>query len=191
MGSVDRSGLLSVPNRTTVIFIGLPYTGKTTLIQRLQEEYPGEALYADEIFTRTVSPDEVSLNRWLKEGPYLIERIQSLVQSSDETRFYVELGIMQTEPRGHFIRWAEAKNCRVIPLWLRCDNFEELRKRQEERVQEIGNGGRRGAKIDIELDELYQKICAAFEEPTVDEGFIVIDTDNRIEKCLNIVHQML
>ena len=121
----------------------------------------------------------------------MIERIQSLVQSSDETRFYVELGIMQTEPRGHFIRWAEAKNCRVIPLWLRCDNFEELRKRQEERVQEIGAGGSRGAKIDITLDELYQKICDAFEEPTVDEGFIVIDTENRIEKCLDIIHQML
>ena len=177
--------------KTILLFIGLPYTGKTALIQRSQKELPGLTVYADEIFTCTVPPADVSLNRWLKEGSYLVERIQSIIQSSDETRFYVELGIMQAGPRGNLIRWAEAENYRVIPLWLRCDDFEELCKRQRARVQEIGDGGRRGAKIDITLDELYQRICAAFEEPTAEEGFIIINTANRLEKSLMAIRQSL
>jgi hypothetical protein len=58
-------------------------------------------------------------------------------------------------------------------------------------VQEIGDGGRRGAKIDITLDELYQRICAAFEEPTAEEEFIIINTANRLEKSLMLIRQSL
>jgi hypothetical protein len=168
--------------KTTLLFIGLPYTGKTTLIQRIQGELPGKAIYADEIFSRLVPPSEISLNRWLEEGPHLVERICSTVQNASETRFYVELGIMRARERGDLIRRVEAEGHRVVLLWLQCDDLQELEKRHMAREQEIGKGKSSGAKIDITLDELYQRIRAAFEEPVADEGFWVINTEKHIQE---------
>jgi DNA polymerase III delta prime subunit len=177
--------------KIALLFIGLPYTGKTTLIQCLQRELPGEAIYADDIFTRCVPPSEISLNRWLEEGPHLVECICSIIRNSDETRFYVELGIMRARHRSNLVRWAEAEGYRVIPLWLRCDNWQELGKRHRARVQEIGEGGRSGAKIDITLDDLYRRIRAAFEEPTTGEGFWVINTERQIGENVSAIRQLV
>jgi predicted kinase len=182
---VNQSG------KTTVLFVGLPYTGKTTLIQYMQREMPGQVICVDEIFVRSVPPAEISLNRWLEKGPYLVECIRSIIEHSTETRFYVELGIMRARQRANLVRWAEAEGHRVLPLWLRCDEWQELGKRHQARVQEIGEGGKSGAKIDITLDELYQRIRAAFEEPTADEGYWVINTEKPLQENALTIRRLL
>jgi hypothetical protein len=178
---------LNQSGKTALLFIGLPYTGKTALIQHMQGEWPGRAIYADEIFTRFVPPSEVSLNRWLEEGPRLVECIRSIIRNSSEAWFYVELGIMRAQQRGDLIHWAEAEGHCVLPLWLRCDDWKELGRRHRARVREIGEGGRSGAKIDITLDDLYRRIRVAFEEPTVDEGFFVINTEKSLHENVSTI----
>ena len=181
---------MSQSGKTILLFVGLPYTGKTTLIQRMEQELDGKAIYVDKIFLRSVPPSEVSLNRWLEEGPRLVESICSIIRYSDETRFYVELGIMRARQRADLVRWAKAKGYRVLPLWLVCDDWQELGKRHLARVSEVGKGGRSGAKIEITLDELYQRIRAAFEEPMADEGFWVIDTAKSVQENVSRICQL-
>ena len=178
-------------NKSIILFIGLPYTGKTALIRRLQQELPGRAVYADELFTRTVPPDEISLDRWLRESERLAEQIRAIVQSLDAERFYVELGIMPAGPRRSLLRWAQAEGYRLLPLWLRCDDEAELNRRHRARVRRVGVGGSRGATIEISLGGLYQRICAAFEEPTAEEGFIIVDTIAPLDECVAVVRRMI
>jgi len=182
---------MSASAKTTLIFIGLPYTGKTTLIQRLQDVYPGEALYADEIFTRTVPSSEISLVRWLDEGFRLVAQIQAIVQQSTRKRFFVELGTMRAMPRDELVSWCREQRYNVIPIWCQCTNVEALQLRRQARIDEIGEGGTSGVKIDISLDDLYQRICAAFEQPAVEDGYIVIDTYQTADENLAAIHQIL
>lgn len=172
-------------SKTILIFIGMPYTGKTTLIQHLQRRVPGEAIYTDQIFSALVPPAEISLSRWVAEGPNLIDRIRRMLRDSKETVFYVELGVMKARPRSDLIRWARAEGYRVIPLWLQCEDFEALLDRQRQRLEELGQQGDvNGLKLGIDLDKLYHKIKDAFEEPTVEEGFLIINTEDPLEESV-------
>ncbi len=182
---------MSAEAKTVVIFIGLPYTGKTTLIQRLQERCSGEAIYADAIFNEMTPPAETSLERWLQAGPRLVERIEALIQQSQARLFFVELGVMQAKPRTQLVRWCRDQGYVVIPIWCRCDDDEALKARHKARIEEVGAGGRSGPKIDIALDDLYRRIRAAFEEPTTAEGFIEIDTTQRLEDNLEALCRLI
>ncbi|MEA3335070.1 MAG: AAA family ATPase [Chloroflexota bacterium] len=182
---------MSVRIKTVVIFIGLPYTGKTTLIQRLQEVCPGDAIFADAIFTRSVPPSQISLNRWFQEGSCLVRRIKTIIKQSANECFFVELGTMLAEPRAELVRWCNEHGYKVIPIWCRCDDDEALQQRHRTRIEEIGEGGRSGAKIDITLDDLYERICAAFEQPASEEGYFVIDTYRSVDETLATIHQLL
>jgi len=177
--------------KTVVVFIGLPYTGKTTLIQRLQEKYAGEAIFADAVFMQITPPSQIGLARWLQEGPRLVERIQTMIRQSSSQLIFVELGTMRAKQRAQLIRRCRDQGYAVIPIWCRCDDDEALQQRRQTRVEEIGAGGRREAKIDITLDDLYARIRAAFEEPTPAEGFIEIDTSRRLEENLDALCQII
>jgi len=178
--------------KTILVFIGMPYTGKTTLIQHLQRRVPGEAIYADKIFLYLVPPAEISLNRWITEGPNLIDSIKGTIRDSEETVFYVELGVMKAGPRSDLIRWARAEGHRVIPLWLQCEDFEELLNRQRQRLEELGQrGDGNGSKLGIDLGKLYNKIKDAFEEPTAEEGFLIITTGDALEASLAVISRLM
>ncbi len=182
---------MNVRTKTVVLLIGLPYTGKTTLIQHLLQEYGGEAIHADAIFTSIIPPSQINLDRWLQEGDRLIEHIQSTIQQSPSELFFVELGTMRAQPRRKLIHWCDEQGYTVIPLWCRCQDEAILQKRHQSRVAEIGKGVARGAKIDIRLDDLYARICAAFEKPTAEEGFIELDTSGCLDDSLEQLRRHL
>jgi hypothetical protein len=79
---------------------------------------------------------------------------------------------------------------RVIPILCQCHDPEALQQRHQARVQEIGAGNTSGAKIDIRLDDLYARICAAFEPPALAEGYFVIDTCRPLDESVTAVQQL-
>lgn len=177
--------------RTVVLFLGLPYTGKTALITRLLERLPGLAVYVDGIFRDIVSEEEICLDRWLAEGTAFVDRMESAVRESRYRVVYIELGIMQRVHRTALLRRLEAEGYRVIPLLLVCRSSEELARRQLARQQALDKRPDR-LKIAIGLDELFGRIYQVFEPPDESEPFIPVDTsgtiDGSVETILELLH---
>ena len=181
MNSSDRAV------KEVLIFIGLPYTGKTTLIRCLQERVQGRALYVDEILTQIVPASEINLTRWLEEGSRLVAEIEREVAASSESHFYIELGIMQTEPRNSLIHWCQEQGYKVALIWCQCNEPQLLQQRHQTRMQKIGKGNISDAQIDITLGDLYRRIRTAFEQPRPEEGYCIIDTSQLIDESLKII----
>ena len=192
--------------KTVVLFLGLPYTGKSTLIRELKRELPGEEIIADAIFLDEVAPEEVSLEAWLAHGPALVRRIEQAIAASPASLCYVELGIMRARDRSDLSEWILGQGHRSIPVWLRCEDGQVLSRRRSARADAVGgqtgDGVDRGegpaprtkpseGLIDIDLDGLYQRIRAAFEEPRADEGYRIIDTEGDVVECTSALSRII
>ena len=169
--------------KTVALFVGLPYSGKTALIERLLEVLPGEAIYVDQIFREIVPEDEICLERWLNEGARFIDRMVELADRSTERMIFVELGIMQRSHRTELTRRFAKRAFRIIPVLLECRSSEELRDRQHERQSALFERGDK-RKISIGIDELLGPIRNAFEEPDDDENYSFVDTSLPIDDCV-------
>jgi cytidylate kinase len=166
--------------KTVVLFSGLPYTGKTAIIHRLLEGLPGEAIYVDGLFRDIVSEKEVCLERWLEEGPRLVDGIIAAIANAKKPLVYVELGIMQMKHRTKLMHWVRNSNYHLVPILLQCESRKAVRQRQQARARAIAAQPEK-LKIAIDLDELYGPISAAFDEIMDWEGYHTIDTNAPIE----------
>lgn len=180
--------MIAASPKTAILVVGLPYTGKTTLINSLMKPYPGNKIIADQIYLQEVSPGKVSLQHWLDYCTVLVERIKSKIIRSTEAFSFVELGIMPRTHRSQLAEWLQNDGHRVIPLWLKCENVEKIVKRRNERGGKTDNDGEH---IDISLGDLYERIKNSFEEPLDDEGFVQIDTAGGLETCIGVVTELL
>ncbi len=169
--------------QTVVLFSGLPYSGKTAIIHRLLKRLPGKAIYIDGLFRDIVSEEDVCLERWLEEGPRLIEGIIEFITNTEESRIYVELGIMQAKHRGKLMHWIQNSNYHLVPILLQCESKKAIQERQHARAQKLARQPEK-LKIAIDLDELYGPIHAAFDEIMDGEGYYTIDTAGSIEKSM-------
>lgn len=167
--------------QTVVLFSGLPYSGKTAIIQRLLKRLPGEAIYVDGIFRDIVSEEDVCLERWLEEGPRLVEGIIEHITNTDESYIYMEVGIMQAKHRGKLMHWTRNSNYHLLPILLQCESRKAIAQRQQARAEKLAWQPEK-LKIAIDLDELYGPILAAFDEIMDREGYYTINTAESIEK---------
>jgi len=169
--------------QTVVLFSGLPYSGKTAIIQRLLRRLPGKAIYVDGIFRDIVSEEDVCLERWLEEGPRLVEGIIDLITSAKEAHIYVEVGILPSKHRGNLMQWIRKNNYHLVPILLQCESKKDIEQRQQARAQALASQPEK-LKIAIDLDELYGPILAAFDKIMDSEGYYTINTAESIEKNL-------
>ena len=174
--------------QTVVLFSGLPYSGKTAIIYRLLKKLQGKAIYIDGLFRDIVSEEDVCLERWLEEGPRLVEGIIELITNTEESRIYVEVGIMQAKHRGKLMHWIRNSNYHLVPILLQCESKQAIQQRQQARAQKIA-GQPEKLKIAIDLDELYGPIYAAFDEIMDREGYYTINTAEPIEKNVGEICQ--
>ena len=178
------------PGKTVALFFGLPYSGKTALIHRLQDVVPGDAVFIDALFRDLVPEHEVCLDKWLSTQQEFIGLVDAAVKATEGGVVYVELGIFQRAYRTELIR--RLSNCgdTIIPVMLVCESRDELRRRQEARAHALEQRADK-LKIAIGLDELYQRIYPVFEYPNADEKYIVIDTATDIETTVNQVVELI
>ena len=165
--------------KALLLFAGLPYTGKTTLIRSLAERFPGSMIHADEIYNSRVPAAERCLEGWLREGPALARGIIERLESEGAPRAYVEVGIMRRKDRETILDWARGQGCRTVPILLSCHDEDEILARFRARQAAVEDD----ATIRIGLGELYERIRAAFEVPAPSDGFLVLDTTSPIEVC--------
>jgi len=165
--------------KTVLLFAGLPYTGKTTLIKRLAAHHPGAVIHADEVFNRSVPAARRSLERWLREGPTLVRGIIDRIRAEPAGTFYVEVGIMRRGDRDAIVSWAHSQDHRILPILLVCDDKEETTRRYRARE----NAPDDDATIRIAMGELYRRIRAAFETPSPAEGYLRVDTTRSLDEC--------
>jgi len=176
--------------RTVVLFSGLPYSGKTAIIHWLLEGLPGKAIYVDAIFRDIVSEEEVCLERWLEEGPRLVDGIIELINSTEKSCIYVEVGIMQAKHRGRLMQWVRNSNFNFIPILLQCESKEAVQYRQQERARKLATQPEK-LKIAIDLDELYGPIHDAFDTILDSEGYYKIDTNRPIENSVEEIRRLI
>jgi len=166
--------------RTIVLVAGLPYSGKTAIIERLLQRLPGKALYIDGIFRDFVEEKDVCLARWLAEATRLVDRIIEEIGKSSESWIYVEIGILQPQHRNRLMHWIRSKGYRLVPILLQCKSREAVRERQAARARSL-SGQPDKLKIAIGMEELEGPITAAFIEPEHEEGFLRINTAEPID----------
>lgn len=176
--------------QTVVIFSGLPYSGKTAIIQGLLKGLPGEAIYVDGIFRDIVTEEEVCLERWLEEGFRLVEGIIECIANAEKSPICVEVGIMQTKHRGRLMQWIRDENYHLVPILLQCESKKAVQQRQEARARSIAAQPEK-LKIAIDLEELYGPISAAFDEIMEWEGYHTINTNAPIEKNLEEITRLI
>jgi hypothetical protein len=182
--------MTSKSKKSVVIFSGLPYSGKTAIIQRLLQKLPGEAIYVDGIFRDIVSEEEVCLERWLEEGPRLVEGIIKSIANAEKSPICVEVGIMQAKHRGKLMQWVRDAHHRLIPILLQCESKQAVQQRQQARERTLAAHPEK-LKIAIDLDELYGPISAAFDEIMGWEGYHIIDTNAPIEKNVEEISRLI
>jgi len=172
--------------QTVLLAAGLPYSGKTAIIERLLQRLPGEAVYIDAIFRDFVAEEDVSLQRWLAEGSHLVDRIIEAIESCAQPRIYVEIGILQPAHRDRLMRWIRSGGYRLVPVLLECGSKEAVRERQAKRALSLASQPDR-LKIAIGIEELDGPISAAFERPGGDEGFLSLDTSGAIDDSVEAI----
>jgi len=177
-------------SQTVVIVAGLPYSGKTAIIERLMRELPGRAIFIDAVFRDFVEEKDVCLERWLAEGTRLVDRIIDVIAAAAEPFVYVEIGILQPGHRDRLLAWARDNGRRVLPLLLECASREAVCGRQAVREEQLARQHDR-LKIAIGMEELEGPITAAFVKPTDGEGFIRIDTSQPIEDNIREIRAAL
>jgi len=171
------------PARTVFLFAGLPYSGKTAVIEQLLQRLPGQVLYIDAIFKDIVGEDEICLKRWLEEGARLVDRIVEALNDSKSPRAYVEIGILRSVHRDRLMRWIRSRNFRLIPILLECSSRAAVRERQERRALNLALQPDK-LKIAIGIEELDGPISDAFERPGDADAFLALDTSRPIEETL-------
>jgi len=169
--------------KTVILVAGLPYSGKTAIIQEMIKKLPGYAIFIDSIFKEIVSESEVCLTRWLKECPHLIDRIKNMIENSPATHIYVEIGILPRKYRKALSDWISKMGYKCVRILLECNSRNAIAERQAER-ERLLTGRHDHLKIAIDLDELYGPISAAFEPPRHDEGYKKINTALSIEESM-------
>lgn len=172
--------MITQPRKTVVVIAGLPYSGKTAIIQQLIKTAYGSAVFVDDVFRGLVSESEVCLVRWLEEGSRLVEGMERAIKDAQTTIVYVEIGILQSRHRKSLSDWIRDQGYREVPILLHCGSKIAVAERQAARAEVLSRGKDR-LKIAIDLDELYGPISAAFEPPQENEGYTMIDTSTRIE----------
>jgi dephospho-CoA kinase len=176
--------------KTVVLIAGLPYSGKTAIIQSLGKRLSGKVIYVDEIFRDLVLEEDVCLERWLEEGPRLVEQIIEIIRNSIEQRIYVEVGIMQTKHRETLINWIKDHNYRHILILLQCISKNMIYQRQQIRAEKLAKSFDK-LKIAIGMEELYGPISAAFESPVDEEEVHTINTAEPIENNIEEICRLL
>lgn len=176
--------------KTVIIVAGLPYSGKTAIIQGLQKILPGKTVYVDGIFRDLVTEEEVCLERWLLEGPQLVKGMMEEIEKAEKPYVYVEIGILQKKNRKLLTRWVKDKGYHLVPVLLQCQSREEVQKRQSHRAAVLSTQKDK-LKIAIDLEELYGPILAAFQIPEPGEGFHSIDTSKEIEENLEEIKNLI
>jgi len=176
--------------QTVVLVAGLPYSGKTAIIEALQERLPGRGIFIDAIFRDFVEEKDVCLRRWLAEGTRLVDRIIEAIRQASEPYLYVEIGILQPRHRGRLMDWARDNGYRLVPLLLQCESREQVVERQARRERSLRDQADR-LKIAIGMEELEGPITAAFVKPEDGEGFLRIDTARPIEENIREISRHL
>jgi len=174
--------------KIAIIVVGLPYTGKTTLIESLNKSFPGNEIVADRIYLQNVQSEKVGLEHWLGYCPILVKRIKSEIERSNSLCSFIELGIMGRTHRSTICDWLGANGHEVVKLWLRCENMKIIAGRRRARSAETT---RAEGNIDISLGGLYERIRSSFEMPDISEGFVEIDTEKDLETCTKAVMELL
>lgn len=177
-------------NRTVVVVAGLPYSGKTAIIERLMEDMPGRAIFIDAIFRDFVEEKDVCLERWLAEGTELVDRITREIAGCAEPFVYVEIGILEPRHRNRLMGWARDNGLRVLPILLECRSRDAVCGRQAARAAALARQHDR-LKIAIDMEELEGPITAAFVRPTDGEGFLEVDTSRPIEDNIREIRAAL
>jgi hypothetical protein len=177
-------------NRTIVVVAGLPYSGKTAIIERLLRDLPGRAIFIDAVFRDFVEEKDVCLVRWLAEGTELVTRIIGAIAGSDEQFVYVEIGILQPLHRDRLMAWARDNGLRVLPILLECRSRDAVCGRQAARAAALARQSDR-LKIAIDMVELEGPITAAFVRPKDGEGFLEVDTSQPIEDNIREIRAAL
>jgi len=167
--------------KTVVVLAGLPYSGKTAIIQAMMKTLPGSGVFVDSVFRELVPESEVCLVRWLEEGPRLVEGMKHKIKNTSAAFVYVEIGILQRRYRNALTDWIVREGYRCVPIFLRCGSRDSIAKRQAARARALA-ACHDNLKIAIDLKELYGPISAAFEVPGDEEGYSAIDTSLRIEE---------
>ena len=180
----------SESRQTVVVFSGLPYSGKTAIIQGLLKGLPGEAIYVDGIFRDLVSEEEVCLERWLEEGPRLVDGIIESIAAAAKSPICVEVGILQAKHRGRLMQWIRDEDYHLVPILLQCESKTAVQQRQEVRARSLAAQPEK-LKIAIDLDELYGPISAAFDAIMEWEGYHTINTDAPIEKNIEEITRLI
>jgi hypothetical protein len=177
-------------SRTMVIVAGLPYSGKTAIIEGLMRRLPGKAIFIDAVFRDFVEEKDVCLQRWLDEGTRLVDRIIEAIAGCADEFVYVEIGILQPRHRDRLMAWASDNGCRAFPILLECRSREAVCSRQSARAAQLARAHDR-LKIAIGMEELEGPITAAFVRPTNGEGFLVIDTSRPIGNNIDEIRAAL
>ena len=176
--------------QAVVLVAGLPYSGKTAIIEQLLQRLPGRALYIDGIFRDFVEEEDVCLKRWLAEGTRLVDRIIEAIAQASEPWIYVEIGILQPKHRNRLMGWVRSHGYRLVPILLQCESREAVQERQARRALSLsGQSDRR--KIAIGMEELEGPITEAFVKPEEAEGFLRINTAEPIQDNVEEIRRRL
>jgi hypothetical protein len=130
------------------------------------------------------------LVRWLEEGPKLVAGMESKIENSTSSIVYVEIGILQRRHRTALTDWIKIMGYCSIPIFLHCGSRDSIAERQAARARAL-TACHDKLRIAIDLDELYGPISAAFEAPEDGEGYISIDTSQRIEDNVTEISALL
>jgi hypothetical protein len=177
-------------SQAIVVVAGLPYSGKTAIIERLMRDLPGKAVFIDAVFRDIVEEKDVCLERWLAEGTRLVDSIIDEIAAAAEPFVYVEIGILQPRHRDRLMAWARDHGRWVLPVLLECASRQAVCSRQAAREVQLARGHDR-LKIAIGMDELEGPIRAAFVTPADGEGFLRIDTSQPIEENIREIRAAL
>jgi hypothetical protein len=166
--------------QTVVLVAGLPYSGKTAIVEHLMQRLPGKPIYIDAVFRDFVEEKDVCLQRWLAEGTRLVDRIIESIGNAAEPFIYVEIGILQPAHRDGLMRWIRDNGYRLLPVLLECGSRDVVRERQARRALSLASRPDK-LMIAIGMEELDGPISAAFKKPGDAEGFLRINTAEQIE----------
>ena len=167
-----------------IMLIGLPGAGKTTLAKKIAELYDCEFFSSEIIGAQIDGYQSVKEDRDFSASKQeeIYEKLANDVCSTLQTSKVVVEGVFRSKLQRKkisaiFDRMKEAgRNLVYIKFWITCDTQIAI-----ERVQRRKNQGTispAGGKTLLEVSKEY-------ENPSEDEGFIVIDNSTSLDAAIN------
>lgn len=177
-------------DQTVVVVAGLPYSGKTSIIESLLREVPGTAIYIDAVFREFVEEKDVCLENWLAHGDRLVDRIIEHIESTQASVVCIEIGILQSAHRRRLVTWIRSSGRSVSPILLECRSRDAVAQRISARMALLARE-QDSRRIAIGMEELEGPITAAFQEPDDGEKFLRVDTSVPIAESIGMIRAAL